>query len=114
MTQTNQKPIQKILIANRGEIAARVIRTCQLMGIRSVAVYSEADGDLDFVKMADESVTFKTLAFVIPGAAVNIGGRLDMAADKLDFHGALMLDAKVSQTRLEGAWKGHRSSGDRL
>ncbi len=49
-------PINKILIANRGEIAARVIRTCQKMGIWSVAVYSEADRDLDFVTMADESV----------------------------------------------------------
>lgn len=48
--------IQKILIANRGEIAARVIRTCRKMGIKSVAIYSEADQDLDFVKMANESV----------------------------------------------------------
>lgn len=50
------KNIRKILIANRGEIAARIIRTCHRMGIHSIAVYSDVDRDLDFVKMADESV----------------------------------------------------------
>ncbi|WP_226579067.1 acetyl/propionyl/methylcrotonyl-CoA carboxylase subunit alpha [Halobacillus litoralis] len=45
----------KILIANRGEIAARIIRTCQQLGIRTVAVYSEADQSAPYVKMADES-----------------------------------------------------------
>ncbi len=54
-------------------------------------------------KLADQSLTFRTLAFSIPGADVNIGGVFDMGADKLDFHGALMLDAKVSQT--QSGWK---------
>ncbi|WP_173916391.1 acetyl/propionyl/methylcrotonyl-CoA carboxylase subunit alpha [Halobacillus sp. Marseille-Q1614] len=45
----------KILIANRGEIASRVIRTCQKMNIKTVAVYSEADQEAPFVKEADES-----------------------------------------------------------
>ena len=47
--------IKKILIANRGEIAARVIRTCKKMNIKTVAVYSEADASLSYVGMADES-----------------------------------------------------------
>jgi acetyl-CoA carboxylase, biotin carboxylase subunit len=47
--------IKKILIANRGEIAARIIRTCNKMNIMTVAIYSEADQKADFVDMADES-----------------------------------------------------------
>ena len=48
--------MNKILIANRGEIALRVMRTCKKMGIKSVAIYSEADANSPFVKYADEAV----------------------------------------------------------
>ena len=47
---------KKILIANRGEIACRVIRTTRRMGIKTVAVYSDADARAPHVKMADECV----------------------------------------------------------
>ena len=49
------KNIKKILIANRGEIALRVMKTCREMGISSVAIYSEADASAPFVKYADQA-----------------------------------------------------------
>lgn len=63
MRAMTKKKFRKILIANRGEIALRVMRTAKAMGIRTVAVYSEADTNALHVSMADEAV------YIGPGPA---------------------------------------------
>ena len=67
--------IKKILIANRGEIAVRIVRACAEMGIRSVAVYSDADRHALHVKRADEahSIGAEPLAgYLNPRKLVNL------------------------------------------
>jgi acetyl-CoA carboxylase, biotin carboxylase subunit len=64
--------LASVLVANRGEIALRVIRTAHRMGIRTIAVYSEADAELPFVRAADDSVLL--------GPAAPARSYLDVAA----------------------------------
>ncbi|MDR2164833.1 MAG: acetyl-CoA carboxylase biotin carboxylase subunit [Zoogloeaceae bacterium] len=63
---------EKILIANRGEIALRIQRACRELGIKTVAVYSEADRETKYVKLADEAVCI--------GPAASAGSYLNMPA----------------------------------
>jgi hypothetical protein len=63
-------------------------------------VVSRMSGDFH---MEDEAIRFGTMAFAIPGAAVNLAGLYDLGEDNLDFRGVLMLDARVSQTMT--GWK---------
>ena len=55
---------EKLLIANRGEIACRVIRSARRMGIQTVAVFSDADRDAPHVQMADEAVHILSLIHI--------------------------------------------------
>jgi hypothetical protein len=54
-------------------------------------------------KLDDEVVSFRSLSFGVPGAAIDLAGRYDLAGDDIDFHGPVKLDAKVSQTQT--GWK---------
>ena len=71
---------EKILIANRGEIALRILRACRDAGLQSVAVYADADADAPYLRLADH-------AFALPGTTpaetyLNIPALLDIARDQ--------------------------------
>ncbi len=70
--------IRSLLIANRGEIARRIIRTCKRMGVRTIAVYSDADAGMPFVKEADDAVHIGAA----PAAESYLKGDVILAAAK--------------------------------
>jgi acetyl-CoA carboxylase, biotin carboxylase subunit len=74
--------MNKILIANRGEIALRVMRTCKEMGIKTVAVFSEADRNAPFVKYADEAVLLgpppSNQSYLLGDKIIEISKQLDV------------------------------------
>jgi acetyl-CoA carboxylase, biotin carboxylase subunit len=76
--------LDSVLVANRGEIARRVIRTARQMGIRAVAVYSDADADLPYVREADEAVRIgpapPAQSYLDAAAVIDAAGQAGVAA----------------------------------
>lgn len=77
-----RKPFNKLLVANRGEIACRVMKTCKKLGIKTVAVYSEPDAKGVHVQMADEAVC------IGPAASAESYLRIDRILDAIEQTGA--------------------------
>ena len=97
----------KILIANRGEIAVRIMRACRELGIPSVAVYSEADRDALFVKYADEAYC------IGPAPAVQSYLNIDRILETAKKCGASAEKEKALR-RVEPGWVGSGyHNGDR-
>jgi acetyl-CoA/propionyl-CoA carboxylase biotin carboxyl carrier protein len=74
--------LRSVLVANRGEIALRVLRTCRRLGIRAIAVYSDADRDAPYVRFADEAI------YIGPSPATQSYLRVDAIVDAAIASGA--------------------------
>ena len=76
--------LEKVLIANRGEIALRILRACKELGIQTVAVHSTADRDLKHVRLADEAVCIgpppSTLSYLNVPAIISAAEVTDASA----------------------------------
>ena len=109
---------EKILIANRGEIACRIIRTCRRMGIRTAAVYSESDARALHVQLADEACCIGKSApaesylrienvldagarHYISRAQTQTGGRVTRAASLLGYEHYQVLNRKIKNLGLK-------------
>ena len=108
---------KKILIANRGEIALRIIRTCKEMGIKTVAVYSKADEESLHVRFADEAVCIGPAAS--SESYLKIPNIIDAAeitnADAIHpGYGFLSENAKFSRICAEHGIKFIGASGDQI
>lgn len=79
-TTKTTKTIERLLVANRGEIACRIIRTCRKLSIATVAVYSHADRNSPFVTLADEAVFLGASAS--PSSYLNADKLLLIALDR--------------------------------
>src|SRR6478736_4180727 len=97
--------LDKVVIANRGEIALRILRACHALGIRTVAVHSTVDRNLKHVAMADESVCIAA-AEVTDAQAIHPGyGFLSENADfaeRVEQSGFIFIGPKADTIRLMG------------
>ena len=96
-----------VLVANRGEIARRVIRTARRMGIRAVAVYSEADSGLPYVSEADEAVLIG--AAVAEAARIGYPVMIKAAAGG----GGIGMSAAANEAELRAGFETARSRAER-
>ena len=85
------KPIRRLLVANRGEIARRIMRTAHAMGIGTVAIYSDGDADAPFVHEADTGIalggrTATETYLDIEKVLAHTGGNVSAAARLLKMH----------------------------
>lgn len=100
--------LDKVVIANRGEIALRILRACHTLGIRTVAVHSTVDRNLKHVAMADESVCIGPAPS--PQSYLNIPA-LIAAAEVTDARPSTRATASCRRTPTSpSAWKSRASS----